>query len=162
MGYTTEFFGQFKLNKKLDKHLHMFFKKLSETRRMARNLPPEYGVEGELFVDGDGFAGQIKDASVIDHNRPPKTQPSLWCGWTPTEDGTAIEWNCGEKFYGYTEWLAYLIKILKAQRYVLNGDVGYRGEDIEDVGVIRVRDNKITTYTFQGMLDEMDTREVKS
>jgi hypothetical protein len=152
MGYTTEFWNTFKLNKTLDKDMHTFLTKLSETRRMARKLPSEYGVEGELYVD------DAREETVIDHNRPPNTQPGLWCGWIPTEDGTAIEWNGAEKFYHSTEWLAYLIQILKAQGYILHGDVGYRGEQTDDVGVIRVKNNRITTYTFQEMLDEMDDR----
>lgn len=159
MGYTTEFMGQFNLNKKLDTQTRKFLMKLAATRRMARNLPPKYGIEGEFYVDGTGFAGQGNDPDIIDYNRPPKTQPSLWLHWVPDTDGKAILWNGAEKFYHSVEWLCYLIKnVLIPKGYVLNGDVVYRGEDLEDVGVIRVKENKVTTYTIFEMLNEMDDK----
>src|SRR5574337_684850 len=99
MGYSTDFFGSFELNKPLDADTLKFLQKFNETRRMARKLGREYGVEGEFYVDGTGDFGQERDATVIDGNRPPSTQPGLWCQWRPTDDGTAIEWDGGEKFY---------------------------------------------------------------
>lgn len=144
MGYTTEFDGVFNLNKPLDMKTHNFLTKLAETRRMARNLPEKYGVEGEFYVDGSGDFGQAQEPSIIDYNRPPKTQPGLWCKWVPNEDGTAIEWSGAEKFYDYVEWLEYIIKnFLAPKDYVLNGDVKYEGEDSEDFGIIHVVDNVV-------------------
>ncbi len=148
MGYTTDFNGEFKLNKKLDDKTHEFLKKFAETRRMQRNLGPEYGVEGEFFVDGEGFAGQDKDDSVMDYNKPPRTQPGLWCQWTPSEDGMSIGWDGGEKFYCYVEWLNYIIKnFLAPKGYILNGDVEFQGEDNGDFGVIRVINNVVKVGT---------------
>ena len=75
------------------------------------NLPA--GIDGEYFVGGGGCAGQKHDRSIIDYNRPPRTQPGLWCQWvvTKTQDGTdVIAWDGGEKFYDYVEWLCYLIE----------------------------------------------------
>ena len=44
----------------------------------------------------------------------------------------------------YVEWLAYLIKrFLEPWGYVLNGGVGWRGGDWDDVGVIVVIENKV-------------------
>ena len=146
MGYTTEFKGQFKLDKPLSVADLNFLKKFNETRRMARNLPEEYGVQGEFYVDGSGSFGQDREKSVIDYNTPPSTQPGLWCQWVPTEDGEAIEWDGGEKFYNYVEWIKYLIdKILKPRGYVLNGSVRWRGEDFDDDGTIIVEDNEVRT-----------------
>ena len=144
MGYTTDFTGEFKLNKPLDKVMLEYLQKFNETRRMKRKLPPQFGEEGEYFVDGKGSYGQDHDPSVIDHNSPPGTQPGLWCQWRPNEDGTAIEWDGGEKFYNYVEWLEYIIKhFLAPADYVLNGDVHWQGEDSEDFGIIRVRFNEV-------------------
>lgn len=145
MGYTTDFEGQFNLNKKLDEATHKLLKGIAETRRMARNLPDEYGIEGEFFIDGKGFAGQDRDDTIINYNTPPKTQPSLWLQWVPNDEGTAIVWDEGEKFYNYIEWIKYLIeKILSPRGYILNGQVRWRGEDFDDIGVITINDNIVS------------------
>lgn len=151
MGYTTDFNGVFKLNKKLDKATHEFLVKLNETRRMKRDkfklldkTGINYGFDGEFYVDGDGFMGQDDDDSVIDHNSPPKTQPGLWCQWRPTNDGKGIQWDQGEKFYNYVEWVEYIImKVLAPKGYSLTGAVQWRGETFDDIGTIVIRDNKV-------------------
>lgn len=145
MGYTTDFKGILKLDHKLDVETHAFLKKLANTRRMKRKLPSTFGVEGEFYVDGGGMMGQDHDESVIDYNSPPSTQPGLWCQWVPTEDGTGIEWDGGEKFYNYVEWLEYIIsKVLAPKNYKLSGKISWRGEDFDDRGTITVKDNAIT------------------
>lgn len=155
MGYTTDFDGTLKLNKKLSEEDHKFLTKLAGTRRMAREVDAKYGVEGEFYVEGEGTFGQDHEDNVIDHNRPPSTQPSLWLQWTPTEDGMGIEWDGGEKFYNYVEWLEYLIeKILEPRGYVLNGEVYWYGEDREDNGIIKVKDNQVKTYLGQLKYEE--------
>jgi len=149
MGYTTDFSGQFDLNKKLDSETHEFLKKLAETRRMKRNVGPEYGVEGEFYVEGKGFMGQDDEDNVVNSNCPPSTQPGLWLQWIPSEDGMHIEWDGGEKFYYYEEWLVYIIdKILKPRGYILNGAVDWRGEEMDDIGCLIVEDNVVRTGPF--------------
>jgi hypothetical protein len=151
MGYTTDFDGTFKLNKKLTKELHTLLNGLNETRRMKRSREKlkemtgiDYGIDGELYIGGVGYAGQGHDDSVVDHNSPPKTQPSLWCQWRPTPDGRGIQWDQGEKFYNYVEWLEYIIdKVLVPNGYKLTGSVQWRGEDFNDIGTIVVKNNKI-------------------
>lgn len=144
MGYTTDFSGQFNLNKQLSPKMQQYLKLLNETRRMKRNTDDAFGVQGEFFVFGGGEFGQANEPNIIDFNQQPSTQPSLWNQWTPTEDGMGIEWDFGEKFYNYTEWLVYLIhKILAPNGYVLNGVVGYSGEEPSDVGEIVVVDNRV-------------------
>ncbi|TRZ47845.1 MAG: hypothetical protein D4S01_11520 [Dehalococcoidia bacterium] len=146
MGYTTEFRGQFNLNKKLDDETFNLLTGLAATRRMGRNIEG-FGEEGEFYIDGNGFMGQDKDETVIDGNRPPKTQPSLWLQWVPTDDRMGIEWDGGEKFYNYVEWIQYLIeKIFEPHGYVLNGDVDWRGEEWDDTGTISIVDN-VVNYT---------------
>jgi len=147
MGYTTEFDGQFILNKKLDIETHQYLIKFNESRRMKRDMTSHgahYGVEGEFYVDGEGFAGQDHEDTVIDYNRPPSTQPGLWCQWRPNDSGTAIQWDGGEKFYHYEQWLKYIIvNFLAPKGYILNGEVQYRGEDQEDFGILTVENNKV-------------------
>lgn len=144
MGYTTEFRGRIDLDKELSQEDREFLTKFSETRRMARNVDPKYGVEGEFYVDGTEQFGQGHDTNIIDYNRPPKTQPGLWCQWVPTSDGKGIEWDGEEKFYNYVKWLEYLIdKILAPRGYVANGEVEWRGEEWEDTGRIVVTNNVV-------------------
>ena len=146
MGYTTDFEGSFNITPVLSQKDNEFLTKFSETRRMARNVGPEYGIEGEFYVDGTGWAGQDSDTTVINYNRPPSTQPGLWCQWVPTDDGSELVWDGGEKFYNYVEWLDYLIdKILAPRGYTLNGECQWFGENRDDVGVIIVENNKVTT-----------------
>lgn len=160
MGYTTEFWGSFKLNEKLKDNHKAYLQKFSETRRMKRNsevadsfsdpvrkavqLP--IGKDGAYYVGAPGYAGQDKDESIKDYNTPPSDQPGLWCQWLPNEDGTAIEWDGSEKFYKYVEWLDYLIKnFLSPWGYTINGKVSWRGENFSDFGTIVVEDNLIST-----------------
>lgn len=141
MGYTTKFRDDFKLNKPLDAELHQYLIKFSKTQRIVRILPPEYGIEGEFYVNDDK---ELEQDIIIDCSRPPKTQPGLWCKWVPNEDGTAIKWNGAEKFYDYIEWIEYLIRTFLAPKgYILNGNVYWYGERIDDFGVIEIINNVI-------------------
>ena len=159
MGYTTDFDGRFELNKKLTPKLHDYLTKFSETRRMARKLPKEFGVEGEFYVDGGGDFGQDREPDIIDYNKPPVTQPGLWCQWVPSEDGMGIEWNGGEKFYNYVEWITYITEnFLKPEGYVINGMVSWQGEDGGDVGVIEARNNEIIAH--EGVIDLVTDSEL--
>jgi hypothetical protein len=104
----------------------------------------ELGTEGEYFIGGIGFMGQTEDDSVINGNAPASTQPGLWCQWIISEDGLRLEWDGGEKFYYYDEWLGYLIaNFFDPLGYVLNGSVEWQGEDYNDFGTITVTDNVI-------------------
>ena len=166
MGYHTEFEGSFDLNRPLAKEHHAYLSMFSQTRRMKLNavevakLPDPIRESANLpigedacnFVGDNGkilhysFMGESNDEYVVDYNKPPASQPGLWCQWTPNEDGTSIEWNCGEKFYHYIEWIEYLIvNFLTPWGYTLNGQVSWRGENFTDVGTIMVTDNVVTT-----------------
>ena len=148
MGYSTEFQGQFKIDKPLDNETFNLINGLARTRRMARkDLGEEYGVEGEFYYNLESTEmGQEMDDNIIDFNTPPPTQPGLWLCWEVTDDKQHIEWNKTEKFYSYVKWLVYLIdKILKPKGYNVNGEVKWRGDDFDDIGVIVVENNVVTT-----------------
>lgn len=98
MGYTTEFEGVIKVDPPLSQEEMYYLTMFSDTRRMKRN-------SGPYFVGGEGYG----EGDVIDSNSPPIGQPGLWCQWIPTDDGTGIEWDGGEKFYNAAEWMQYLI-----------------------------------------------------
>jgi len=141
MGYTTNFTGKFNITPSLLPEDNTFLNNFASTRRVARNLGPEYGIEGEFCVEDGGWA----DNTVINYNRPPSTQPGLYCQWIPTEDGTALVWDGNEKFYNYVEWLRYLIDTILAPRgYILSGDCVWEGESSDDMGKISVDNNVIT------------------
>jgi len=147
MGYTTDFNGRFHFNKPLDKETHAILTGLATTRRMKRQgLPEEYGFQGEFYYNPNSkMMGQEEEASIVDYNTPPDTQPGLWLQWIPSKDGKYLEWDGGEKFYHYVEWLEYLIKkILAPNGYSLTGDVEWLGEDADDRGLISIKDNVIT------------------
>lgn len=188
MGYTTDFSGSFQLNRPATVQEKNYLDKLAETRRMKRDVEKLhelykgeggnpfaktreeiYGNEGEYFVGASGYAGQDRDASIIDYNEAPgaldrnlfrdfneyweksqqhkkdgKCQPGLWLQWVLNEDGTQLEWNGGEKFYSYVEWLKYLINhFFEPWGIKLNGEVEWSGEDRNDIGKIIVTDNVV-------------------
>jgi hypothetical protein len=160
MGYTTYFDGEFEITPPLHEKHSEYLTKFSETRRVKRDpkicanmkddlriaVGLDVGVEGDYFVGGGGFAGQERDESVVEYNYPPNGQPGLWCQWIPNEDGTALGWDQGEKFYQYTEWLKYLIDTFFIPwGYTLNGKVSYQGEESDDQGVIHCKDNMVET-----------------
>lgn len=151
MGYTTEFEGIIRIEPRLNAEEIAYLKKFNKTRRMARQ-------KGPYFVDGTGQFGQGSDSDILDHNQPPGGQPGLWCQWTPTEDGTGIEWDGGEKFYNAEEWMAYIIDhFLKPDavaktvlpflqaNHVLNGEIDAQGEEDDDKWRLIVRNNTVTT-----------------
>lgn len=120
--------------------------------RKAVDLP--VGPEGAYFVGGGGECGQCEDESVVNNNEPPTGQPGLWCQWVPNEDGTAIVWDQGEKFYNYVEWLEYLIKhFFIPWDCVLDGEVGWQGEESDDVGKIIVKENVVTVKKGRVVFD---------
>ena len=88
MGYSTDFFGHFDLDKPLLPAHREYIKKFGDTRRMRRDtakaamLPDPVreavglpvGPEGAYFVGGGGWAGQGQDISIVDnesYNSPP-------------------------------------------------------------------------------------------
>jgi len=166
MGYDTDFSGEFELDKQLTPEHKKYLDDFSNTRRMGRStdklrdysegslvtgledevrrnaglLSP--GIEGEYYVGSTENMGQTKDEAIIDFNRPPTTQPGLWCKWAPNHDGTTIIWTGEEKFYFYCEWIKYLINnFLEPWGYQVNGTVRWQGEDENDKGMIDIYDN---------------------
>ncbi len=97
MGYTTDFSGSFKLDKPLIIAHKRYLEIFSKSRRAKRNKKEIeeiddpvreavnllVGREGEYFVGDENFG-------VVDGNRPPATQPSLYCQWIPSDDGCEI------------------------------------------------------------------------
>ena len=72
--------------------------------------------------------------------------PGIWCGWRPSEDGTAIVHDGGEKFYDYIEWMQYLCDhFLTPWGYMVAGIVEWEGEENTDMGRMVISSpNKVT------------------
>ena len=115
MGYTTEFSGEFALDKPLT---------IAQKQELEAFAEERHGGNTEAFAGYPGF----------------------WCQWVPNDDGTAIKWDGGEKFYSYVQWLQYIIDhFIKPWGLTLNGEVAWFGEEDDDLGKILVRENIITT-----------------
>jgi len=145
MGYTTSFRGSVKTNKPVDDETFNLINGLATTRRMKRNLTG-YGVEGEFYYNPDSKEmGQEDTPDIIDDNKPPRTQPSLWLQWVMCDDKQTIEWDGNEKFYEYTRWMRYIINsILEPRGYVVNGKIDWNGEEAGDYGVLVVKNNTVS------------------
>jgi len=166
MGYTTDFYGEFDITPALKPEHRAYLAQFAEIRHMRRDnaklegkpdplreavgLP--LGVEGEFYVGTkDKLASQEwHDESVLDGNREASTQPGLWCQWVPSDDGTALVWDEGEKFYEYEAWLDYLIEnFLKPWGYTVSGEVEWQGEDRDDAGLLVVENNVVSAKTAE-------------
>jgi len=125
-----------------------------------------YGYQGQFFAKDDGQCGQNDDGSVLDYNCPAGQtgfmqgknalgQPGLWCQWEISPDGKYLEWNGGEKFYNYIEWLEYLIQnFFNPWGRKLSGEIEWFGEDREDLGIIIVKKNEVSTKLGKITFDE--------
>ena len=162
MGYHTDFSGEFSLNTPLTPEHKAYLEAFNRSRRMVRDpnqtaelqdpvrkaagLP--LGPESAYFVGtADANFGQDRTLDILDYNRPPKGQPWLWCQWVPNDLGDTIEWDGGEKFYSYVDWIRYLLEnFLKPWGYVLNGEVEWFGEESDDRGKIVITDNQVKIH----------------
>lgn len=159
MGYSTDFNGTLKFNKEVSERLKEYINRFSATRRMPRDndkikkIYPnwrelcffgELGNKGEYFAPDSDMLGQEHEDSIIDYNGYSESvHPGLWCQWVINENDE-LEWDGGEKFYNYVEWLKYLIHhFFEPFGYVLNGDITWQGEDSDDCGTICVKDNVV-------------------
>lgn len=103
---------------------------------------------GEFTLDKPLTAEHLDKLINFSEDRHGGSVPSYYCQWMPNSDGTAIEWNGGEKFYNYVEWIQYLIEhFLAPWGYVLNGTVEWDGEDRGDLGKIEITNNTVKVLT---------------
>ena len=83
--------------------------------------------------------------------------PDSYCQWEPTRKGDAIEWDGGEKFYNYVEWLQWIInRRLKPWGVAISGEVSWQGEEHGDSGVLSIADGKVVASKLQRAGREVD------
>lgn len=112
MGYTTDFDGQFTLDR----------------------LPPAEVIVRLRELEGYDGREATEDSEM----------PDGYNQWQLTKDCLHIEWDGGEKFYDYEEWLQYLIDyVLKPAGISLTGSVGYSGEDVKDNGSLVIENGVV-------------------
>ena len=114
-----------------------------------------YGHDGEYFT-GDFNKRWAERARLM---KKGLCQHGLWCQWEISEDGKLLQWDGGEKFYNYVEWLKYLINhFFEPWGIKLNGTIEWEGEDHSDTGRIIVTDNVVKTQvgvtTYKDVDDE--------
>ncbi len=146
MGYSTTFTGQVAVEPPLNPHEIAYLDKFADSRRHQRP-------DGPYSTHDYGY-GEIPSGG---YNRAHDGQPSLWCNWEPTDDGTGIRWNSAEKFYDATKWMQYLIDhFLKAGAtaqgapgfenftfdHTVNGVIQAQGDDPADGWELLVLDNE--------------------
>lgn len=87
--------------------------------------------------------------------KPYKDMPGFYCQWTPDDEGEYLQWDGGEKFYNYVEWLEYLIEnYFKPWNKKLNGSVEWHGEENSDIGIIKIKNNVINAKKAKLVFDE--------
>ncbi|WP_019925928.1 hypothetical protein [Nocardia sp. BMG111209] len=155
MGYSTRFEGSVSVTPPLNRHERTYLRKFAGTRRTDRT-------RGPYFVGGSNIHGRGDDSDVLDQDRPPAGQPSLWCGWIPARDGSALAWDGIEKFHDADVWMRYLIDHFlrpgaHAQGrngfgrftfdHVIDGTIHAQGEDPDDIWDLIVTNNAVrVTY----------------
>ena len=167
MGYTTWFEGGLTPNKPFKKEFINYINAFSEKRHEPRDVEiikrsdPDWAkhcLDGNLGPYGMYYVGNF-DEGVIDRSLAKSyTCPGYRCDWCINEETGVVEWDGGEKFYQYTDWLIYLIEnFFEPAGYILNGEFIWIGEDSEDRGKISVVNNKVSE--FLGEIVYEDERE---
>lgn len=100
--------------------------------RLAVGLPA--GIDGCYFVGEVGLSGQNKGGDVLDVNKPPSGQPSVWCPWTIRENSLHRHHLClngKERHDDVWEWFWYIKEqFLDLWGYrLVSGHVDYEEED---------------------------------
>lgn len=120
------------------------------------NFSGQFKFDKELPAE---CALKIIDLHENDSDAQPKEAPRGYCQWELTRKRDGIQWDSGEKFYDYVEWLEYIIEyILKPAGIALTGSVEYSGEDVTDCGVITVENGVVKK--IKKMLVTEDTAEL--
>ena len=109
-------------------------------------------------TDFDGYLETNRPLTIVeketindfsDERHEGSKYPGILCQWIITDDDK-LEWDGGEKFYNYVEWLEYLIKnYFNVWDVKLNGTIKWQGESMDDRGKIIVENNNISIVDLE-------------
>lgn len=113
--------------------------------------------KGKFKIEPTLTMGHFTELKVFVNQRHDRPEfPGTYCQWEST-DGEYLQWNGGEKFYNYVEWIEYLVeKFFQPRGYVLNGMVEYQGESIDNAGIILINKNIVRHRTNNDVVNELD------
>ena len=120
MGYTTQFTGEFRI--------------VSTTTNEYDYLYEPVGKKIRELHMSEGWRNLNRKG------------PDSYCQWILYSDdaGDYLQWDGGEKFYYYKEWLQFILdEHLLPYGYMLEGEVRYQGEQLEDAGYLVIKDNQV-------------------
>ena len=103
MGITTDFIGHVAVNPPFNDAEQQYLAAFAASRRFDRAGGP-YAVPFNPAAEDDHA-----DVPIDRINRVAEGQPSLWCQWLPSWSGHVLAHDGGEKFYGASRWMQYLI-----------------------------------------------------
>lgn len=127
MGYNTDFYGQLSISPSLTLEQKTTIQCFNDKRHSLFSDRPTTREESNQY------------------NTLVPGVPGYWCQWTTDARGEHLEWDGGEKFYHYREWLQYLIdNFFTPWGCLLNGEIMWDGEEIMDIGKLIVRDNVLS------------------
>ena len=160
MGYNTTFKGSMEFYPPLSREETEYLNGFAKTRRVAmpgdpagllprRQQRTPVGTGGAFMIDSD-VEGSLGEAAGA---------PGCWCQWKASDDGKRLEWDGGEKFYNYVEWLSYLncaffsqdawAKRLHPEElsflgpHMLQGRIEAYGEEWDDVTALEAEGGKL-------------------
>ena len=182
MNYINLLSSTRRMKRDVNKLMELYGGKHGYPHRRSTDPVKIYGIDGEYFAKEDGDYGQDRDSSILDYNTPAGQlgydkdvdftarwnenqkrkaegigQPGLWCQWEIIEENGVqyLQWDGGEKFYNYVEWLKYLDKhFFKPWKITLNGEIQWQGEEIGDIGKIVAENGEIKVYEADFKLKE--------
>lgn len=116
--------------------------------------------EGRFSLDRLPPAEAIVQLRALEDAEDLEDSPGGYCQWRLTKDCRHIEWDGGEKFAAYVEWLQWIIdRILTPAGVSLSGTAEYAGEDIRDRGTISVHggEGRARKAEAPAVADDLDT-----
>lgn len=100
--------------------------------------------QGEFKFDRDPSLKVIRKLRALEDQDTRELEgeyPSNYCQWVLTKNLDGLKWDGGEKFYGYVEWLQWIIDhILLHAGMNLTGRVAFK-DDYGDRGFVVVEHN---------------------
>ena len=145
MGYTTIWHGKLAVKPPLPRAVTRYLTHFFERRHVL--MSPNHHEQGAFEVDHlPPHEVSEEPLDVVDWNRPPPSQPFMWCDWEIDPLGGSLTVK-RPRNYRSIEWLEYIIwKFISPYHCVVSGTMTWRGEEVGDEGCLHVEGNTITRW----------------